>query len=70
MSCSSYNSNLPIDNVAVHLDNLIDLGCLKQLGDFDLNGDEHVGINMQLALEKEENEFDAKFVSNILNDDM
>ena len=70
MSCSTYNSNLPIDNAAVHLDNLLELECLEQLGDFDLNADEHVGIGLELALEKEENEFDAKFVSNILRDDV
>ena len=70
MTCSTYNSNLPIDKTAVQLDNLLELECLEQLGDFDLNADEQVGINLELALEKEENEFDAKYVSNILQDDV
>lgn len=70
MSCSTYNLNLPIDNAAVHLDNLLELECLEQLGDFDLHADEHVGIRLESALEKEENEFDANFISNILHDDV
>ena len=69
LSCTIHNSHLPADKLSVHLNNLLELGCLQELGDFNLNADMEVALNLEATLEKEENEYDANFVSNILNDE-
>ena len=69
LSCTIHNSHLPVDTLSVHLDNLLELECLEELGDFDLDADMEIALNLEATLEKEENEYDANFVSNILNDE-
>jgi hypothetical protein len=69
LSCSVHNTHLPSDSLSVHLDNLLELECLQQLGDFDLTADLQAALNLEDSLEKEEDEYDAHFVSNVLDDE-
>jgi hypothetical protein len=59
LSCSVHNTHLPSDSLSVHLDNLLELQCLQQLGDFDLTADLQAALNLEGSLEKEEDEYEA-----------
>ena len=44
LSCTIHNSHLPVDTLSVHLDNLLELECLEELGDFDLDADMEIEL--------------------------
>ena len=43
-SCTIHNSHLPVDTLSVRLDNLLELECLEELGDFDLDADMEIEL--------------------------
>jgi hypothetical protein len=48
---------------SVILDNLIELECSEEFGEFSWEVDEQVGLNLEDKLISEENEFDSSLVS-------
>lgn len=76
LSCNKYitqhTSNIDIvvaDNESVLLDNLIELECLQEFGDYDYDADMEGLLAIESNSEKEENSFDSNFVSNIVIDE-
>ena len=51
------------------LEGRIELECLEEFEDFDADKDLQEGINLENALEEDENAFDAEYVSNMLQED-
>jgi hypothetical protein len=77
VTCSDYISiNRPYDNQSLcdqkelkSLDNLIELECREELGDYVWDADPQVGINLEIDLENSENESDSNFASQIILDE-
>ena len=55
--------------ISAILDERIELESLEEFDDFDEHIDLQEGINLEIALEQEENTFDAEFISGILNEE-
>ena len=76
LSCSTYITqhtsnvqNIIIDREAVMLDNLIELECLQEYGDYDYDADKECALAVEINCDKEEISFDSNFVSNIISDE-
>ena len=77
LSCNTYitqhtskvQSNA-IDTESVVLDNLIELECLQDYGDYDYDADMECLLAVESNSDKDEISFDSKFVSNILIDEV
>ena len=51
------------------LDNLIELECLQEYGDYDYDADKECVLAVEINSDKEEISFDSNFVSNIISDE-
>lgn len=69
LNSSSINDEPPTNRESVMLDNLVELECSEDLGDFMWDVDPQMGIDLETKSDEDENNFDKSFVSNVVIDE-
>ena len=69
MNTGRESSEPPINKESIYLDNLVELECIEDIGDFIFDVDTQVGLNLEKKTEDEEKEFDRSFIEGIIIDE-
>jgi hypothetical protein len=59
----------PLDRESIILDNLLELECVDEIGDFAWDIDRQIGLNLERTIDEEESNFDSSFVAGIVVED-
>lgn len=56
----------PLNRESIILDNLLELECVDELGEFAWESDRQIGLNLEKSIDEEESNFDSSFVAGII----